>query len=83
MAEDHTPKPIVLHARQDVNAKVDLDMRLCGITCAHPDGLLGAYEVIIPFHQIKRLAAAINKNEGINELALIRKQQAGNIRIVE
>jgi hypothetical protein len=78
------PKPIVLHARQDINAKVDLDARVCAIACAHPDGLLGVYEVLIPFHQIKRIAGVIANKEGMHELAVIRKQQSEQrIRIVE
>lgn len=75
---DSTPKPVMLHARQDVNVKLDTQSRMAAFSCAHPDGLLGAYEVVIPIHQLKRVLAMVMNAEGMAELRELKNQQIEN-----
>lgn len=74
---DLTSKPITLHARTDVNARVDVNAKAAAFTCAHPDGLLGAYEVVIPWWLLKRVAAAMLQWEAGQE---VREKQASQQR---
>jgi len=76
--DPNAPKPVTLHARQDVNVQIDPQARIAAFACAHPDGLLGAYQVVIPFHQLKRVAAGILNAEGMAEVRQLKEQQHGN-----
>lgn len=69
------PKLVRLVARPDVNVRIDPNARMAAFTCAHPDGLLGTYEVVLTFAQIKRVAGAIISSEGAGELQQQRAKQ--------
>lgn len=76
-------KPITLIARQDVNTGIDFQNRIVVFPCRHPDGLLGHYQLVVPFHHLKRMAGVIQRQEGINEREQLQKMAAQRSGIVK
>ena len=65
--------PTRLAAQINQKTQVDPGARVVVVPCAHPDGLLGHYEVLIPFLLVKQMAGMIIQNEGNNELQAMRQ----------
>jgi hypothetical protein len=60
-------KPITLAATGTID--LNTSTRVATFECAHPNGLLGKYVAIIPFHMLKESAGTLQALEGKNEAA--------------
>jgi hypothetical protein len=79
------PKPVLLQSDTPIRLtpaigkqiNLNHDARRLVIPCAHPDGLLGTFEVTLTYHLIKGIAIEIAKDEIAREQAAATAQRTG------
>jgi hypothetical protein len=65
--------PIRLTPAMGKNINLDHATRRLVIPCAHPDGLLGTFEVTLTYHLVKALAIEIAREEIAREQAAAQR----------